>query len=151
MTTGTPIATGTSIATSAQQLADRYAALWTEPDAVARRSAVERLWAVGGVHLLHPPVEAREAAARVGFAEPVLEARGYDELEFRVARAHEEFVAPGEFTFRARPDAVRLRDVVRFTWEMVPVGGGEPVGGGVEFVALDTDGRITADYQFPGL
>ncbi|MER7583631.1 hypothetical protein [Kitasatospora sp. NPDC097691] len=143
MTTGTPT-------TSAQRLADRYAALWTESDAVARRGAIERLWAEDGVHLLHPPVEAREAAARVGFAEPVLEARGYEELEFRVARAHEEFVAPGEFTFRARPDAVRLRDVVRFSWEMVPVGGGEPVGGGTEFVVLDADGRITADYQFPG-
>ncbi|MER7765504.1 hypothetical protein [Kitasatospora sp. NPDC096140] len=148
MTTGTPT-TGTPT-TSAQQLADRYAALWTESDAAARRGAIERLWAEDGTHLLHPPVEAREAAARVGFAEPVLEARGYEELEFRVARAHEEFVAPGEFTFRARPDAVRLRDVVRFTWEMVPVGGGEPVGGGTEFVVLDTDGRINADYQFPG-
>ncbi|MFJ9455826.1 hypothetical protein ACIRST_12175 [Kitasatospora sp. NPDC101447] len=148
MTTGTPT-TGTPT-TNSQQLADRYAALWTESDAAARRGAIERLWAEDGTHLLHPPAEAREAAARVGFAEPVLEARGYEELEFRVARAHEEFVAPGEFTFRARPDAVRLRDVVRFTWEMVPVGGGEPVGGGTGFVVLDADGRILADYQFPG-
>ncbi|MEV7770942.1 hypothetical protein [Kitasatospora sp. NPDC086791] len=136
---------------SSQQLADRYAALWTEPDPGVRREAIERLWAEGGVHLLHPPVEAREAAARVGFPEPVLEARGYRELELRVARAYEEFVAPGGFTFRARPDAVRLRDVVRFGWEMVPVDGGEPVGGGQEFVVLDADGRITADYQFPWL
>ncbi|MFJ8621361.1 hypothetical protein ACIRD3_00775 [Kitasatospora sp. NPDC093550] len=141
--------TATTTPTSAQQLADRYAALWTESDAGARRKAIERLWAEGGVHLLHPPVEAREAAVRVGFAEPVLEARGYEELEFRVARAHEEFVAPGEFTFRARPDAVRLRDVVRFSWEMVTVADGEPVGHGEEFVVLDADGRITADYQFP--
>ncbi|MER6302776.1 hypothetical protein ABT247_24925 [Kitasatospora sp. NPDC001539] len=87
----------------------------------------------------------------MGFPEQVLEARGYRELESRVTRAHEEFVAPGEFTFRARPDAVRLRDVVRFTWEMVPVGGGEAVGGGDEFVVLDAAGRITADYQFPWL
>ncbi len=125
--------------------------MWTEPDPRARRQAIEELWAEGGVHLLHPPVEVRVAAARVGFAEPVLEARGHEELEFRVSRAYEEFVAPGEFTFRARPDAVRLRDVVRFSWEMVPARGGQPVGGGVEFVVLDTDGRITADYQFPGL
>ncbi|MFI9321648.1 hypothetical protein ACIGXI_17960 [Kitasatospora aureofaciens] len=48
-------------------------------------------------------------------------------------------------------DAVRLRDVVRFSWEMVSVGTGELAGGGVEFVVLDADGRITADYQFPGL
>ncbi|MFE5581217.1 hypothetical protein [Kitasatospora sp. NPDC056531] len=136
---------------SAQLLADRYAALWTEPDADERRKAIERLWTEDGVHLVHPPEGIREEAARVGFPEPVLEARGYRELESRVARAYQEFVAPGEFTFRARPDAVRLRDAVRFTWEMVPAGGGEAVGGGVEFVVLDADGRITADYQFPGL
>ncbi|CAM5322363.1 SnoaL-like domain-containing protein OS=Kitasatospora aureofaciens OX=1894 GN=GCM10010502_25350 PE=4 SV=1 [Kitasatospora aureofaciens] len=137
--------------TSAQQLADRYAALWTERDAGARRKAIERLWAEDGVHLVHPPEEIRAEAVQVGFPEPVLEARGYRELEFRVARAYQEFVAPGEFTFRAREDAVRLRDVVRFSWEMVSVGTGELAGGGVEFVVLDTDGRITADYQFPGL
>ncbi|ARF77927.1 hypothetical protein ACIG0C_31235 [Kitasatospora aureofaciens] len=137
--------------TSAQQLADRYAALWTERDAGARRKAIERLWAEDGVHLVHPPEEIRAEAVRVGFPEPVLEARGYRELEFRVARAYQEFVAPGEFTFRAREDAVRLRDVVRFSWEMVSVGTGELAGGGVEFVVLDADGRITADYQFPGL
>ncbi|MER7756482.1 hypothetical protein [Kitasatospora sp. NPDC097643] len=136
--------------TTAQQLADRYAALWTESDAGLRRKAIEELWTEDGTHLLHPPVEVREAAARVGFDEPVLEARGYEELEVRVTRAYEEFVAPGEFTFRARQDAVRLRDVVRFGWEMVPTSGGEPVGGGAEFVVLGADGRIAADYQFPG-
>lgn len=141
----------TTVTTTAQQLADRYAALWTEPDAGARRKAIERLWTEDGVHLVHPPEEIRAEATRVGFPEPVLEARGYRELEFRVARAYQEFVAPGEFTFRARQDAVRLRDVVRFSWEMVSVRDGEPAGGGVEFVVLDAEGRITADYQFPGL
>ncbi|MFI9359512.1 hypothetical protein ACIG5E_00380 [Kitasatospora sp. NPDC053057] len=136
---------------TAQQLADRYAALWTEPDAGARRKAIERLWSEDGVHLVHPPEEIRTEAVRVGFPEPVLEARGYRELEFRVTRAYQEFVAPGEFTFRAREDAVRLRDVVRFTWEMVSVETGDLAGGGVEFVVLGADGRITADYQFPGL
>ncbi|MFD8707755.1 hypothetical protein ACFV1W_35110 [Kitasatospora sp. NPDC059648] len=48
-------------------------------------------------------------------------------------------------------DAVRLRDVVRFTWGMVSVTTGELVVGGVEFVVLDADGRITADYRFPGI
>ncbi|MFJ2581517.1 hypothetical protein [Kitasatospora aureofaciens] len=137
--------------TTAQQLADRYAALWTEADPGRRRKAIEELWGEDAVHVLHPPVEIREVAARVGFDESTLEARGYHALEVRVSRAHEEFVAPGEFTFRARQDAVRLKNVVKFTWEMVPTSGGEPVGGGLEFVVLGIDGRITADYQFPGL
>ncbi|MEV7023826.1 hypothetical protein [Kitasatospora sp. NPDC093558] len=137
--------------TTAQQLADRYAALWAEADPGLRRKAIEELWAEDAAHVLHPPVEIREVAARVGFDDTMLEARGYDALDVRVTRAYEEFVAPGEFTFRALPDAVRLRDVVKFTWEMVPTAGGEPVGSGVEFVVLGADGRITADYQFPGL
>ncbi|MFE0459868.1 hypothetical protein ACFW1A_11515 [Kitasatospora sp. NPDC058965] len=134
-----------------QQLADRYAAVWTEPDPVRRREAIERLWSEDAEHLLQPPVEIREAAARVGFDRSVLTARGHDELAVRVGRAHQEFVAPGEFTFRARQDAVRLRDVVKFGWEMVSAVGDDVVGGGVEFVVLGEDGRITLDYQFPGL
>ncbi|MFJ9605190.1 hypothetical protein ACIRS1_02385 [Kitasatospora sp. NPDC101176] len=134
----------------AQDIADRYAAVWTEADPQRRREAIAALWAPEAVHLLHPPVEVREAAARVGFDDPVLEARGHAELEVRVTRAYQEFVAPGEFTFRARKDALRLRDVVTFGWEMAPSAGGEAVGGGLEFVVVGADGRITADYQFPG-
>jgi hypothetical protein len=38
--------------------------------------------------------------------------------------------------------------VVKFRWEMVPVGGGEPAGVGLEFVIVDADGRVRTDYQF---
>ncbi|MET8162175.1 hypothetical protein ABZT47_37940 [Sphaerisporangium sp. NPDC005289] len=133
-----------------RDLAGRYVAMWNEPDPEARRKAVRELWAEGGAHILQPPQEMREAAAGLGFASSALEAHGHDAIEWRVARAYEEFVAPGEYTFRARDAAVRLRDVVTFSWEMVTVGGGEAVGGGLEFLRLDEEGRIAADYQFPG-
>ncbi|GII88455.1 hypothetical protein Ssi03_64450 [Sphaerisporangium siamense] len=135
----------------ARDLAARYVALWNEPDAGLRRAAIRELWAEDGAHILHPPQEAREAAARVGFAASTFEAHGYDELELRVTRAYEDFVAPGVYVFRPGPDVVRLRDVVKFTWEMAPAGGGDAAGGGVEFLVLGRDGRIKADYQFPGL
>jgi hypothetical protein len=61
-----------------------------------------------------------------------------------------EFVAPGEYTFQASGPAVRLHDVVKFRWEMVPVGGGEPVGAGVDVFVID-DGRVRTAYQFPDL
>jgi len=32
----------------------------------------------------------------------------------------------------------------------VAVGSGEVVGGGLEVLVLDTDGRIRTDYMFPG-
>jgi hypothetical protein len=51
---------------------------------------------------------------------------------------------------RASGPGVRLHDVVRFRWEMVPVGGGEAVGGGVDVFVLQ-DGRVRTDYQLPDL
>jgi hypothetical protein len=136
---------------NARDLVERYVAVWSEPDAATRRAAIERLWTEDGVHVLHPPVEIRDAAGALGFAQTTLEARGYDEIELRVARAYEEFVAPGEYRFRASGEAVRLHDVVKFRWEMVPVGSDEAVGGGTDLFILGNDGRVQADYQFPGM
>jgi hypothetical protein len=65
-----------------------------------------------------------------------------------VARAYQEFVAPGTFVFRSRGDADRLRDVVKFRWEMVPRDGGAAAGAGLEILVLGADGRIVGDYQF---
>jgi len=135
---------------SPQDLADRYMAQWTEPDAAGRRAAIERLWAEDGIHILQPPVEIREIAAKLGFEQPTLEAQGYDAIEIRVARSHERFVEKGGFTFRSRADAVRLHGVVKFGWETVSVETGDVAGGGLEILVLDDDGRIKADYMFPG-
>ncbi len=48
-----------------RELARRYVAAWNEPDAVRRRAAIQGLWAEDGAHVLQPPQEIREAAARV--------------------------------------------------------------------------------------
>ncbi len=129
-------------------LADRYVSVWTEPDAERRRKAIEELWAEDGTQMLQPPEEIQQAAVSLGFATATLEARGHDALEIRVTRSYEEFIAPGEFTFRSRGNADHLDNVVKFRWEMVPSGGGEAVGGGLEILILDQDGRIRIDYQF---
>lgn len=131
-----------------QDLADRYVAVWGEPDADRRRAAIRELWAEDGVHVLRAPVELRQAAAGLGFDRLVLEARGHDELEARVARAYQEFVAPGTFVFRTAGAAERLHDMVKFRWEMVPSTGGDPAGAGLEILVLGADGRIAGDYQF---
>lgn len=148
-TTGTTTANPTRIAL--RTLADRYLALWNESDAGLRRKALEELWSDGGLHVLQPPQDMREQAEGLGFTEVKLEARGHDALEYRVTRAYEEFVAPGEYVFRARGEAERLRDVVKLSWEMAPAAGGEALGGGTEFLVLGEDGRIVTDYQFIGL
>jgi hypothetical protein len=129
------------------ELVGRYVAVWNEPDAELRRKAIHRLWIEDGAHILQPPEEIRKTAHALGFSSTALEARGHDELEARVTRAYEEFVAPGKFTFRPRDNADRLGNVVKFNWDMVS-SGGEVAGAGLEILLLDEDGRIKTDYQF---
>ncbi|MFG1928056.1 hypothetical protein [Cryptosporangium sp. NPDC048952] len=131
-----------------QLLADRYAAVWNEPDADRRRAEIADLFAADAVHLLQPPQDVRKAAVDLGFNRPVLEARGRESLEYRVRRAYEEFVAPGVHEFRSRQDAEQLADVVTFHWEMVGRRDGEVVGVGREILVLDKEDRIARDYQF---
>ena len=130
-----------------KELADRYVAVWIEPDTQQRRKAVCELWAEDGVQILEPPQEVRETAATLGMT-PTLKARGHDALQVRVTRSYEQFMAAGEFIFRARDNAAGLDDVVKFNWEMVRTSDGEVVAVGLEILVLDDDGRIRVDYQF---
>ena len=129
-----------------RDLASRYAAVWNEADGARRRAAVAELWSDDAVHMLQPPEEVRDAAAALDVAS-LFVVRGHSELEARVARAYEEFVQKGEFSFRSRGNAARVGDAVKFNWEMVSADG-EVVGVGLEFLILDADGRIKHDYQF---
>jgi hypothetical protein len=131
-----------------RELVRRYVAVWNEPDAELRRKAIHDLWAEDGAHILQPPQEIRQAAAELGFPSITLQALGHEALEVRVTRAYREFVAPGKFIFQPRDNADRLGEIVKFNWEMVPAGGGEPAGAGLEILVLDEDGRIKTDYQF---
>lgn len=132
----------------ATELVERYVAVWNEENADARRAAIRELWAQDGTHILQPPQEILDTAAGIGFINPVLEARGHFALDARITRAYNEFVATGQFRFRVRADAIQLGEVVKFGWEMVPAAAGDPVGAGLEFLILDAEGLIRADYQF---
>ena len=103
---------------SAAQLAERYLALWNEPDADRRRRMIAELWTEDGRHILQPPQEIRGIAARPGLAmTAILEARGYEEIEARAASAYEHWVGSEGLSFRGRDDAERRR-------RQVPLGGG---------------------------
>ena len=133
-----------------QEFADRYVALWNEPDPATRRRMIRELWAPGGAQVLvDPPVEMRDAADRLAFPHPTLEVRGYDAIEARVSRAYEMFIAPGEYVFEFGGDASRLLgNVVSLNWSMVSRADREKAGGGLNVVALGDDGRIRLDYLF---
>src|ERR687888_650576 len=99
---------------SATELAEKYVALWNEPDADRRGRMIAELWTEDARHILQPPKEIRAIAARPGIAmTAILEARGYKEIEARAASAYEHWVGPEGPSFRGRDDAHRLGDVVK--------------------------------------
>jgi hypothetical protein len=132
---------------AAEELADRYLALWNEPDADRRRRMIAELWTEHGRHLLQPPQEIRAIAAQPGIGlTAILEARGYEEIEARVASAYEHWVGSEGLSFRGRGDADQLGDVVKFHWEAVTEDG-EVFAVGLNVLVL-ADGRIERDYTF---
>jgi hypothetical protein len=136
------------IDTQAFDLAERYVALWNEPDTDGRRRLIAELWTEDGRHILQPPQEIREIAARPGIGlSAILEARGYEEIEARAASAYEHWVGSEGLSFRGRDDAERLGDVVKFHWEAVAKDG-TVFAVGLNFLLLAADGRIERDYTF---
>ncbi|MBE1589590.1 hypothetical protein ACFPOI_09440 [Nonomuraea angiospora] len=135
-----------------KQWADRYVAQWNEPDPAARAALIREVWALDGVQVLvDPPQEIREAAAGLAFPVPPLEVRGHDALNARVTRAYEMFVASGEHVFEcAEEAALLLPNVLGIRWSMVSTSTGQAVGGGLDILALDSEGRIRTDHQFIG-
>jgi hypothetical protein len=137
-------------AKAAAELADRYLALWNEPDADRRRRTIAELWTEDGRHVVQPPQEIRAIAAQPGIGlTAILEARGHDEIEARVASAYEHWVASEGLSFRRRDDAEQLGDVLKFHWEGVDKDG-ELFAVGLHFLVLAADGRIERDYTFVG-
>src|SRR4051794_38483908 len=133
---------------SAAELAEKYVALWNEADADRRPGLIAELWTEDGRHVLQPPQEIREIAARPGLGmTAILEARGYEEIEARAAGAYEHWVASEGLSFRGRDDAERLADVVKLHWEAVAKDG-TVLAVGLSFLVLAADGRIERDYTF---
>ncbi|TDP88972.1 hypothetical protein [Labedaea rhizosphaerae] len=128
------------------ELADRYLAVWNEPDATKRRASVEELWTADGLHIVQPTEDVLKEASGLGFT-VTFEAQGHEELATRIRLAYEEFVAGGGCTFKRVGTAMRLRDMVKIDWALVDADGtASAAGTGV--LLLDDTGRIRRDYQF---
>src|SRR5215216_7466393 len=135
---------------SAAKLAEKYVALWNEPDADRRRRMIAELWTADGRHILQPPQEIRAIAAQPGIGlTAILEARGHQEIEARVASAYEHWVGSEGLSFRRRDDAEQLADVLKFHWEALDKDG-ELFAVGLHVLVVAADGRIERDYTFVG-
>ncbi len=133
---------------SAAELAEKYLALWNEPDADRRRRMIAELWTEDGRHILQPPQEIRAIAAQPGLAmTATLKAQGYKEIEARAASVYEHWIGSEGLSFRGRDDADRLADVVKLHWEAVAKDG-TVFAVGLSFLVLAANGRIERDYTF---
>ena len=132
----------------AAELAEKYVALWNEPDADRRRRRITDLWTEAGRHILQPPQEIRAIAAQPGIAlTATLEAQGYEAIEARAASVYEHWVGSEGLSFRGREDVERLGDVVKFHWDAV-ASDGEVTAVGLCFLVTAAHGRIERDYTF---
>jgi hypothetical protein len=113
---------------NAELIVDRYLAVWSEPDAEIRRSAIAGLWAQDGVE----------------FVEGV-QFRGREELEVRIAEAYEAFVGSGRYTVASAGDASGHDDIATFTIQLTA--GGEVAWAARVFIVLGENGLIQQDYQ----
>ena len=116
---------------NAQEFVERYVAVWNEPDERTRRARVAELWALDGAHFTNTS-----------------ESHGHDAIAARIARAFDRFVGSRGFRFRALNGVDAHHDTVKFYWAMVPESGGMVSAVGSDFIVLDGEGRIRADYQF---
>ncbi|MER6144856.1 nuclear transport factor 2 family protein [Streptomyces sparsogenes] len=120
-------------ATDVDQIVQRYVAVWSEPDAAARKRAVAELWARDGVEFV-------EGA----------QFRGHDGLVDRVTEAYGLFVASGEYHVTGDDHVTTHDDVVMFTIRLTHAKGpraGEVAWAARVFLLLDDDGRIAQDYH----
>jgi hypothetical protein len=115
---------------NAQELANRYVAVWNETDPERRRQQIAALWVPDGQHYVD-----------------VREARGHAALEQRIIGSFNKNVRDLGHRFRAVQDARTLRDIVTFHWEMLSAGD-RVVGRGIVVLSVDADGRILVDYLF---
>jgi len=115
---------------AASEIADRYLAVWSEPDPAKRRAAVAALWAPDGVEFVDGGVQHRE----------------HDGLDARVREAYEAFIATGEYALTSPGDVSSHDDIVTFTAQLTTPDG-EVAWAARVFLLIRPDGLISEDYQ----
>jgi hypothetical protein len=113
----------------AEQLVERYLDIWNEPDADARRAAVADVYA--------------DAAQ---YVDPLVDVTGHDQISELIGAVQQQ--VPGH-VFRLGDAGVDAHhNVARFSWELVPAGGGESLAIGFDVAVIEEDGRISSVLGF---
>jgi hypothetical protein len=107
---------------------DRYIALWNETSQEARIAGIAKIF-----------------AADATYTDPLADVAGHDGIAAVIAGAQAQF--PG-FTFKLLDTVDPNHHIARFTWELVPVAGGESLVIGADVAVFGEDGKIQAVYGF---
>jgi hypothetical protein len=109
-------------------IVDKYLAAWNETDAADRRRKIDELWAADGT-----------------YTDPLAAVSGRDGFDQLIGAAQQRF-AVLQFVRGATYD--EHHSVVRFTWDLVPAPGAEPVVIGFDVAEVNSDGQISNVYGF---
>ena len=109
-------------------IVDKYLAAWNETDAADRRKKIDDLWAADGT-----------------YTDPLAAVSGRDGFDQLIGAAQQQF-AGLRFVRGATYD--EHHNIVRFTWDLVPGAGAEPVVIGFDVAVTDDSGQIRAVLGF---
>lgn len=112
------------------KLADRYVAIWNEPDPLIRRKLIDEVWAEDGA-----------------YHNRLFTVWGRDMIENIISAAHADYSAKG-FMFKSQNCSYGHHNGVRIGWVLVASGTGEVDTVCEDFLMLNDDGQIVLDYQF---
>jgi hypothetical protein len=107
-----------------------YVAVWNEPDAETRRRRIAAVWAPGGTTCYR-----------------LLDARGHEQIEARVASSWDRWVRDGKFIFRA-VNAICHQRAIKLNFAMLATDSGRVEANGLAYLLIDKSDRIVHDYQF---
>jgi hypothetical protein len=110
------------------ELVTSYLQIWNEPDADARKRAIDNVF-----------------ADDASYTDPLVAVEGRDAIGAVVAGAREQF--PG-LVFRLIQNVDAHHNIARFTWELVPEAGGEAIVIGFDVAVADASGKIRSVYGF---
>ena len=109
-------------------IVDQYLAAWNETDAAGRRQQIDALWAADGT-----------------YTDPLAAVAGRDSFSDLIGAAQQQF-AGLQLVRGATYD--EHHNIVRFTWDLVPAPGAEPVVTGFDVAQVNEAGQIATVYGF---
>lgn len=115
----------------ANDIAERYVAVWNETDLEQRRRQIYSLWADNGIEYTKSRLTS-----------------GYAALETRITASHEKNVRDSGNKFVLHANADRNHDVIKLNWQMLHVPDRTVKATGSYYLVLDDEDRILRAYFF---